>query len=424
MDKLTVPRKQIHIVGGGTIEPIREHLALSARAYGATAKRLGEICRELIPQMDVNVHLTKMADATSSLETSDDLRELARELVADYDTKMVFWNPAVCDFKGEVGDVESAVHAQRLKSVAGQAINLTPTKKIVTMFRKDSVLGQKPRKDIFAVGFKTTTGASPEEQYSAGLNLLKSSSLNLVLANDTTTRQNMVVTPEEAPYHETGDREEALQGLVEMAHLRSQLSFTESTVVDAEPVAWESEEVYPALRTVVDYCREHSAYKPFNGVTAGHFAAKIGGNMFLTSRRKSDFNQLSEVGLVRVVTDGDDKVIAYGGKPSVGGQSQRIVFEQHPGKDCIVHFHCPIKPGSKIPVVSQREYECGSHECGENTSQGLGVFEDGAIEAVYLDNHGPNIVFRHDVEPERVIAFIEENFDLTGKTGGYIPKSQ
>jgi hypothetical protein len=126
---------------------------------------------------------------------------------------------------------------------------------------------------------------------------------------------------------------------------------------------------------------------------------------------------------VRVVTDGDDKVIAYGGKPSVGGQSQRIVFEQHPGKDCIVHFHCPIKPGSKIPVVSQREYECGSHECGENTSQGLGVFEDGAIEAVYLDNHGPNVVFRHDVDPERVIAFIEENFDLTAKTGGYIPTS-
>ncbi len=423
MDKLTIPRKQIHIVGGGTIEPIREHLALSARAYGATAKRLGEICRELIPQMDVNVHLTKMADSASKLESSDDLRELAEEIVTDYDTKMVFWNPAVCDFKGEVGDVASAMHAERLKSVAGQAINLTPTEKIVTMFRRDSVLGQKPRKDIFAVGFKTTTGASPEEQYSAGLGLLKSSSLNLVLANDTTTRQNMVVTPEEAPYHETGDREEALQGLVEMAHLRSQLSFTESTVVDAEPVAWESEEVYPALRTVVDYCREHSAYKPFNGVTAGHFAAKIGGNMFLTSRRKSDFNQLSEVGLVRVVTDGDDKVIAYGGKPSVGGQSQRIVFEQHPGKDCIVHFHCPIKPGSKIPVVSQREYECGSHECGENTSQGLGVFEDGAIEAVYLDNHGPNVVFRHDVDPERVIAFIEENFDLTAKTGGYIPTS-
>src|SRR3990167_6602637 len=207
MDKLTVPRKQIHIVGGGTIEPIREHLALSARAYGATAKRLCEICREVIPQMDVNIHLTKMADSASDLESSDDLKELAQEIVTDYDTKMVFWNPAVCDFKGEVGDIESAMHAQRLKSVAGQAINLTPTEKIVTMFRKGSVMGQKPRKDIFAVGFKPTTGASSEEQYSAGLGLLKSSSLNLVLANDTTTRQNIVITPEEAPYHETGDRE-------------------------------------------------------------------------------------------------------------------------------------------------------------------------------------------------------------------------
>ena len=51
------------------------------------------------------------------------------------------------------------------------------------------------------------------------------------------------------------------------------------------------------------------------------------------------------------------------------------------------------------------------------------MFEDGAIEAVYLDNHGPNIVFRHDVDPQKVIDFIEENFDLTGKTGGYIPSS-
>lgn len=36
-----------------------------------------------------------------------------------------------------------------------------------------------------------------------------------------------------------------------------------------------------------------------------------------------------------------------------------------------------------------------------------------------LDNHGPNIVFNRNVDPQEVINFIERNFDLTKKTGGY-----
>ena len=422
MSELSFPeRRKIHIVGGGTIEPVREHLAISARAYGNTARRIGELCSTYWAGMDVNVHLTKMADPTSTIETSQDLRVLAEEIVTDFSSKVVFWSPAVADFRGEVGEEQSGLHAQRLKSVGEHTMRLIPNDKIVTMFRKDSVAGMKPRKDIFAVGFKTTTGASPEEQYSAGLKLVKSASLNLVLANDTVTRNNMVVTPEEAPYHETTDREAALRGLLEMAYLRSQLSFTESTVIDGPPVAWESEEIYPALREVVNYCIEHGAYKPFMGVTAGHFAAKIGEKEFLTSRRKTNFNNLATTGLVKVITDGPDKVVALGAKPSVGGQSQRIVFEQHPEKDCIVHFHCPIKPGSIVPTVSQREFECGSHECGQNTSSGLQTVDDGEIEAVYLDKHGPNIVFNHKTDPKKVIKFIEQNFDLSAKTGGYVP---
>lgn len=329
----------------------------------------------------------------------------------------------VCDFKGQIGEVEPGRDVDRLNSAEPGVMQLLPNPKIIPMLRKESVKGQKPRKDIFAVGFKTTVGAPPEIQYSAGLKLLKQNSLNLVLANDTRTRNNMVVTPEEAYYHETTDREIALRGLVEIAALRSQMSFTESTVVKGEPVPWQSEEVFPSLREVVNYCIDQGAYKPFLGVTAGHFAAKIGPTTFLTSRRKTNFNELDQIGLVKVETDGEDKVLAYGSKPSVGGQSQRIVFEQHPDKDCIVHFHCPIKPGSTVPTVSQREYECGSHQCGQNTSNGLAATEDGAIEAVYLDQHGPNIVFHHSVPPEKVIKFIDENFDLSAKTGGYVPTS-
>lgn len=423
MENLEIPaRRQIHIVGGGTIEPIREHLALSARAYGNTARRIGELCGTYWAGMDVQVHLTKMADPSSDIETSSDLRELAQDITTDFRTKVVFWSPAVVDFTGQVGDVPSGLHSERLKSFFGHSIDLKPSEKIVSMFRARPVNGMKPRKDIFAVGFKTTTGAEPQDQYSQGLGLLKSSSLNLVLANDTITRNNMVITPEEASYHETTDRETALRGLLEMAYLRSQLSFTESTVIAGEPIPWDSEQIFPSLRTVVDYCIEHGAYKPFMGVTAGHFAAKIGPTEFLTSRRKTNFNNLATTGLVKVITDGPDRVVALGAKPSVGGQSQRIVFEQHPEKDCIVHFHCPPKPGSVVPSVSQREFECGSHECGQNTSSGLKTMDDGEIEEVFLDKHGPNIVFNHNINPQKVIDFIEKNYDLSAKTGGYVPK--
>jgi hypothetical protein len=117
-----------------------------------------------------------------------------------------------------------------------------------------------------------------------------------------------------------------------------------------------------------------------------------------------------------VETDGEDSVIAYGSKPSVGGQSQRIVFSEHPDCDCIVHFHCPIISTSSVPIISQREYECGSMQCGTNTSRGLKRF--GNLYAVYLDQHGPNIVFNRTINPQEVIDFIEANFDLESKTGG------
>jgi hypothetical protein len=117
-------------------------------------------------------------------------------------------------------------------------------------------------------------------------------------------------------------------------------------------------------------------------------------------------------------TDGPDSVIAYGSKPSVGGRSQRIVFHDHSDHDCVVHFHCPVKPASEVPQVSQRESECGSHECGRNTSRGLRRF--GILSAVYLQEHGPNIVFHRSIDPQEVINFIEQNFDLSEKTGGYV----
>lgn len=403
--------KKIYIIGGGTVFHLRPHLALCSPAHGTVARKLGDLCRVKAKNLDTEVHLTKMAGGRH-LETNADIAHFIDGLVANPDTKIVFLTAAMCDFEGEVNGVAADKYGERLHSRTDEVnVSLVPAQKIVKTIRSK-------RKDIFAVAFKTTCGATPDEQYIAGLNLLKEASVNLVLANDVETRLNMVITPEEARYYETTDRDTALEGLVEMAVKRSQLTFTRSTVVAGDPIPWNSPLVPESLRTVVDYCIKSGAYKPFRGATVGHFATKVNENTFLTSIRKSNFNDLDKMGLVKIVTDGPDSVIAYGAKPSVGGQSQRIVFHDHQEYDCIVHFHCPIKPGSQVPQVSQEEYECGSHQCGENTSKGLKKF--GNKSAVFLMEHGPNIVFHHSINPQEVIDFIEENFDLSGKTGGAV----
>lgn len=419
---MKIPNKTINIFGGGTFSHVRNHLAICAPAFGATAKVISELCKERFgDKMDINLHLTKMADPTSSLVTNDDVLGKLLELREDFNTKIVFLNAAMCDFEGSIADTtdtysfkktESGKYAERLKTKEGdQMMILTPAPKVLKMIREG-------RKDIFLVAFKTTCGATEQEQYLAGLDLMKKNSCNLVLSNDTKTRLNMIITPEEAKYHVTTDRGEALKQLVDIAFYRSHLSFTRSTVVEGTPVPWSSDKVYSSLRTIVNHCIESNAYKPFNGATVGHFACKTGENEFLTSIRKSNFNDLEKNGLVRVVTDESDTVTAYGAKPSVGGQSQRIIFSEHNDYDCIVHFHCPIKAGSEVPVVSQREFECGSMACGQNASNGLKRM--GNLSAVMLDNHGPNIVFHHSIDPQEVIDFINENFDLSDKTGGAV----
>lgn len=445
--------KRIHIIGGGTFSHVRNHLALSAPAFGETAIALEALFEEsLWRQLDageygLKLHLTKMAaPRTSKLVTNEDVAALVDRLVADPETSVIIFNPAMCDFDAEVVDFigvnalvrtgpESGKHAQRLKTretykmyhdlggppvemVKQPLLRLTASQKVINRIRKE-------RKDIFVVGFKTTTGATEQEQYIAGLSLLKENSLNLVLANDTVERRNMVITPEESRYHVTTDRGLALRSLVEMVVARSSLHFTRSTVVgsEADLVPWTDERVPANLRTVVDHCVKAGAYKPFRGSTAGHFAVKLADGEFLTSRRKTNFNE--DLRLVRVEAEGDDRVVAHGARPSVGGQSQRIVFREHPGTDCIVHAHVPLRDGAgqgtdgygRLSVVPQWPRECGSHECGAATSGGLAEVAPG-IKAVMLENHGPNIVFDRSVPPERVIRYIEDTFDLSAKTGG------
>lgn len=404
----------IHILGGGTFNHVRSHLALAAPAFGETARQLDRLFRRNAEHdMAVKLTLTKMAFSGSDLVTNDDVTHHIDQLIADPDTKVIVFNVALCDFTGEIGDVESGKYAERLKSREGeQTMTLTMAEKVLGRIRKT-------RKDIFLVAFKTTCGATSDEQYQAGLNLLKANSVNLVLANDLETRNNMIIAPEETRYCEAKDRNEVLRALTEMTVARSQLHFTRSTIVVGTSIDWNSNLVPESLRTVVNHCIKEGAYKTFRGVTAGHFAYKVDDKTFITSKRKTNYNDLDNVGLVRVESTGRDNVIAYGARPSVGGMSQRIVFEEHPDVDCIVHFHSPLKAGVNISTRPQQWLECGSHECGQNTSDGLVLYEDG-IKAVFLDSHGPNIVFNRDIDPNKVIAFIDRNFDLASKTGGLV----
>ena len=405
-----VSRSDVHVIGGGTFSRVRHHLSICAEAFGTTGQELAACCaRRGRPAV---LHLTRMADRASSLITNDDVGALIDRLVADPSVRVLFMNAAMCDFDGRIGDVPSGKYAPRLLSRDGDVpMRLSPAEKMIGRIRS-------VRKDIYAVGFKTTAGASPDEQYRIALGLLKTNSLNLVLANDPVTRLNMVVAPEEARYFETTDRSEALEGMVSMALSRSANTFTRSTVVPGPGVPWSSPLVPDNLRRVVDHCIARGAYKPFLGVTAGHFAARAGTGRIVTSRRKHDFNRLPDEGMVLVEYEGRDRVVAHGGKPSVGGQSQRVVFEEHPDADCIVHFHAPMRPDAAdaVPLVDQRPSECGSHQCGERTSRGLAPF--GNLEAVMLDGHGPNVVFGKRAPADEVIGFIERNFDLSGKTGG------
>lgn len=401
--------KQIHILGGGTTEYIAPHLSLCAPAYGTTARKLAELCKTRFGgRLDIVLSLTAMAsEGKSDLYSSLSVQNFVHKIKQSPLTKIVFFNVAIADF------CPTKVYNNRLETRETSVLNVEciPTPKIVSQIRVG-------RKDIFLVAFKTTCGESNRDMYLKGLRLCKEGSCNLVLVNDIRRRFNMIVTPEEAAYCETVDRDKVLSELVDMTYYRSHLTFTRSTVISGDPVSWDDKRVPDSLRTVVNHCIKSGAYKQFAGATVGHFACKLSPNEFLTSIRKSNFNDLEKNGLVYVTTDGPDSVIAYGSKPSVGGQSQRIIFGNHPDVDCVVHFHCPLKNGhDDIPIRSQREVECGSHECGKNTSDGLKQF--GNLKAVMLDKHGPNIVFNKSIDPQEVINFINKNFDLSQKTGGY-----
>lgn len=417
--------KNIYILGGGTFNHVTNHFSLAAPAFGTAARKIFDLFNQelvtqgLNEQYKVHLVLTKMADYNSDIVTNDDVARTIDALVADPNTKGIIFNVAMTDFKGDVEGVENGKYASRLESRGGPyKMNLTTSDKVINRIRK-------VRKDIFTVGFKTTCNADEKTLYLKSLKLMKENSLNLVFANDVGNHNNFIVVPEESKYR-GDDRKATLELLVKIMASRMQDRYTRSTVVPGESINWKSDLVPENLRRVVNHCIQEGAYKPFQGKTVGHFAVKVGDGVIFTSKRKTNFNELDTVGLVKIESTGDDEVIAYGAKPSVGGQSQRIIFNDHPELDCIAHFHSPVRDefrNNVVPVKEQWPHECGSHQCGKNTSDGLQKVDLGggdSLMVVYLDEHGPNIVFNRNTNPEKIISFIDKTFDLKQKTGGLV----
>jgi phosphopantothenoylcysteine synthetase/decarboxylase len=177
-------------------------MALCAPAYGQTARQL---YTAVGPDLAV-LHLTRMADYQSKLETNEDVEARLREVLADPATKGVVFNVALCDYAGQIGDIPSGKYAKRLSSREGaQALALTPTPKLLQQVKA-------LRPDVVLVGFKTTADAVQKEQHRLALRQIAETGANWVLANDTVTRHNLLVN--ESGFY-SGPRADMLKLLVD-----------------------------------------------------------------------------------------------------------------------------------------------------------------------------------------------------------------
>ncbi len=394
--------KRTIIIGGGTFQPIRNHLSLSAPAFGKTARFINSIYEHS------ELYLTKMADSNSNLVTNEDVEKFIDELLLDNNVGTIVLNVAFCDYKSlPIDGIEPGLHAERLKTVEGNIdITLTPTSKIISKIRK-----QRP--DIFLVGFKTTTNKTPDEQFSIGLKMMKSVKCNLVLANDTVTRNNIIITAEESIYGNSTDRDSVLRELVEMTESRSNGTYNPSIFKECN--SFDIQRTPESFQEVIQFLIDNGGYleNNGNGFTPGHFCWKNSPNTFYSSQRKANHNLVFTEGMSLVEVTKDDKFIVEGKrKASVGARSQWLILQQNPGYDCIIHTHNPMKSNSLMPVTPQKPYQCGSLECGINTVTHMKSFDNGLIVAVYLEKHGANILFSSKNDPKSVIDFIKNNIEL------------
>jgi hypothetical protein len=175
--------KKCVIFGGGTFSHVSCHLALAAPAFGETARKMSSMFVAMKTGMDCELVLTKMADPTSDLITSNDVSTYVDQLLTDMSVKIVVMNAAICDF-----EMDSPSDEARLSSQKDYPATLKGVKtKIIAKIKS-------VRPDIIVCGFKTTHGATRQEQLDKATESMKSSGIDMVLANDLETRSNVLVS--------------------------------------------------------------------------------------------------------------------------------------------------------------------------------------------------------------------------------------
>ena len=199
--------KIVHVIGGGTINHVRSHLALTAASYGGTARALDAMLNEI--GVRSRLHLTKMASSgLSDIETNADLKALTLRLLEQPSCAAIVFNAAVADFDGQIDDLPSGKYQPRLESRAAAtlSVKLSPSEKIVPLIKA-------ARPDVLLATFKTTTAAGEAEQLEKGLMQMQSARADFVLANDTGTRRNLLIGRGGCIIANTSNRETALRAL-------------------------------------------------------------------------------------------------------------------------------------------------------------------------------------------------------------------
>lgn len=177
------------IYGGGTFSNVSCHLSLAAPAFGNTAKYLKTKFDTHFPDWDNKLILTKMADSQQNILTNHDLHTDVISRIEHADVKVVIMTSAVCDFYLQVNSDES-----RLSSSEVYPGLLIPQQvKIISEIKKY-------RPDICVVGFKTTSNQSISVQENLAYKQINNSNVDIVFANDVSTRQNIIIVRKGGQY--------------------------------------------------------------------------------------------------------------------------------------------------------------------------------------------------------------------------------
>lgn len=214
----------VHVIGGGTVDRVRQNIALASVSYGETARRVAALAQECWPEADTNLHLTRMASrGESDLETVDDVRSLLKRLVCTESTRAIFLPAALCPFQAGILEhsipVGGSPDSGTISPRAGQHLAvLTPKEEVVDYVRAY-------RRELVLVGFTTLAKMTESELAEAAILYAKLHMCNLVVAKDRVERRWALATPDEWVASST-NRDEVLKQAV--MHARGLCSTADS----------------------------------------------------------------------------------------------------------------------------------------------------------------------------------------------------